>query len=58
MSWDRKNPLKTLWNPESDELFPPKSFGIGWTLNIHAVLRKAGVLKSATGSKSKNSKDS
>ena len=47
MSWDRKNMFKKLWNAESDELFPPKSFGIGWTVNFHALLRAAGVIKKA-----------
>ncbi len=45
MNWDRKNILKTLWNADDDRLFPPKSFGIGWTMNFHAVLRAAGILK-------------
>lgn len=33
MQWDLKNWHKDLWNPESDELFPPKRFGIGWSIN-------------------------
>ena len=57
MTWDRKNPFKNLWNADSDELFPPKSFGIGWTVNFHAVLRKAGVLDSSTPNEIKKSKD-
>lgn len=43
--WDLKNWNKDLWNPESDELFPPKRFGVGYGLNFHALLRKMGLLK-------------
>ena len=57
MTWDRKHPFKNLWNAENDELFPPKSFGIGWTINFHAVARKAGIIKTASENKTKNSKD-
>lgn len=45
VNWDRKNIFKNLWNPKSDELFPPKSFGIGWTINFHALLRSVGLIK-------------
>ena len=45
MNWDSKNMFKNLWNKDDDRLFPPKSFGIGWTINFHAVLRKAGILE-------------
>lgn len=45
MNLDRKGILKTLWNPETDVLFPPKSFGVGWTVNFHAMLRKVGLIK-------------
>lgn len=44
-SWDRKNMFKNLWNAEIDEVFPPKTFGIGWTINFHALLRAAGIIK-------------
>ena len=23
-----------MWNPESDHLFSPRAFGVGWTLNV------------------------
>lgn len=42
MSWDKKNMFKSLWNKADDRLFPPKSFGIGWTVNFHAVCKKIG----------------
>lgn len=46
MNWDLKNWHKDLWNPESDELFPPKRFGIGYGCNFHAVLTAIGIIKS------------
>ena len=45
MRWDRKNMFKGLWDPTDDRIFPPKYFGIGWTLNFHALLRQVGVIK-------------
>jgi len=47
MNWDRKNPFKNLWNANNDEIFPPKNFGIGWTINFHTVGRKLGLLPKA-----------
>ena len=45
MCWDRKNMFKGLWDPKDDRLFPPKYFGIGWSLNFHALLRSVGLIK-------------
>lgn len=45
MRWERKNIFKNIWNTEDDQIFPPKFFGIGWDLNLHAVLKWAGMLK-------------
>jgi Family of unknown function (DUF5808) len=45
MNWDGKRPFKNLWNAEDDRLFPPKSFGIGWAINFHALLRRLGAIK-------------
>jgi len=37
--------MKDLWDPSTDEIFPPKNFiGLGWGLNIHAIAKKIGVL--------------
>ena len=44
MNWDRKNAFKNLWNKEDDRLFPPKTFGIGWTINFHAVCKRIGLV--------------
>lgn len=46
MNWDTKNIFKNMWNKENDDLFPPKAFGIGWTVNFHAVLKAMGLIKS------------
>lgn len=44
MSWDWRNAHKDIWNPGEDRVFPPKRFGIGWGVNVHALLKKARVL--------------
>ena len=46
MNWDRKNIFKTIWNKDDERLFPPKAFGIGWTINFHAVGKKFGLVSS------------
>jgi hypothetical protein len=28
----------TFWNEDSSELLVPQAFGVGWTLNFHALL--------------------
>ena len=43
--WNLKKALKAMWNSEDDRLFPPKTFGIGWTVNLHAIARKAKLIK-------------
>lgn len=39
MRWERKKMFKNLWNKDDDRIFPPKYFGIGWDLNLHALFR-------------------
>lgn len=51
MNWESDKILKTLWNKGDDRLFPPKAFGIGWTINFHAVGRKFGLIKNKTTKK-------
>ncbi len=41
-----KKIFSAMWNEDDERLFPPKVFGIGWTVNFHAVLRKAGIIDS------------
>jgi len=45
MQWDFKNAHKDIWNSEDGRVFPPKRFGIGWGLNVHALLKKTGLIK-------------
>lgn len=56
MNWESEKIFKTIWNKEDDRLFPPKAFGIGWTINFHAVGRKVGLLKTSQKIKNKDSK--
>lgn len=44
MSWDIHRPLANLWNKETDKIILPKKFGIGWTINFHALLRQLGLI--------------
>ncbi len=48
MRWDPQNMFKNLWNPHDDRIFPPKYFGMGWSLNFHALLKKNGIIKGTT----------
>jgi hypothetical protein len=32
------------WDPDNPQLMTAKGFGVGWGLNVAAVLRKAGLL--------------
>ena len=43
--WDFKRPLGNLWSKETDKIILPKSFGIGWTINLHALFRQMGWVK-------------
>lgn len=45
MNWDAKRIFENVWNPDDRRLFPPKRFGIGWDVNLHAVLRLAGLTR-------------
>ena len=31
---------RNYWNPEDDRILPPKVFGIGRDVNVHALLRR------------------
>lgn len=34
-----------LWNPDERRIIVPHAFGWGWTLNLHALLRWARVIR-------------
>ena len=42
--WQFNKILLDLWNPNDDRVLPPKHFGIGWGLNLHAILKKLDVI--------------
>jgi hypothetical protein len=35
---------QTVWNPSSDRLLAPHVYGWGYTLNVHALARRLGLL--------------
>lgn len=57
MNWESEKIFKTIWNKDDDRLFPPKAFGIGWTINFHAVGRKVGLLNVSRNVENMNSSD-
>lgn len=46
MNWDFRNALKPNWNKKDSRLFPPKTFGIGWTINFHELLKRLKFIQS------------
>ncbi len=46
MRWEPHNALKNFWNADDDRILPPKYFGIGWDINLHALLQRVGVIAS------------
>lgn len=33
-----------FWNPDDERIFTPHVFGIGWSVNLYQVVRRAGLL--------------
>lgn len=42
-SWQRIK--STYWNPESDRILVRKAYGWGYDSNLHALLRRVGLLR-------------
>lgn len=42
MRWELQNVLKNLWNEDEPRIFPPRYFGIGWDLNLYALVKRLG----------------
>ena len=42
-SWQRIK--SNMWNPNSDRISVPKAYGWGWEVNLHALLRRVGILR-------------
>jgi len=36
-----------FWNADVDSIFVPKAYGWGYDINLHALLRKIGLLRSS-----------
>jgi hypothetical protein len=36
---------KRVWNPDDPRVTVPKDFGWGWTINIHALLRRLRIVR-------------
>lgn len=43
-TWERIR--DTYWNTRSDRLFTDKPIGVGWSVNLAAILKRFGVIKS------------
>lgn len=35
---------QTFWNPQSDRIFVPHVFGVGWSVNVGGLLKRTGLL--------------
>lgn len=38
--WNPQAIFKDVWNPCEPRILPPKQFGVGWGINLYAVLKK------------------
>jgi len=36
---------KRLWNPEDKRIFTPSVFGVGWSVNVHKVATRVGLIE-------------
>ena len=36
--------LETYWNPDKSQILSPQVFGVGWTINFHAMLERLGII--------------
>ncbi|HVX30686.1 MAG TPA: DUF5808 domain-containing protein [Nitrolancea sp.] len=32
------------WNPDDERIFTPQFFGVGWSINVAQILKRAGLL--------------
>ena len=52
MAWDftglrPRRIVGRLWNAQEDRILVPKPFGVGWSVNFHALGRRLGLIRSA-----------
>ena len=43
---------ETFWNPYESRVIVPQVFGVGWTINLYALLENMGVIKTDVSEKS------
>jgi hypothetical protein len=36
--------LQRYWNPDDERIFTPQFFGVGWSINLAQILKRAGLL--------------
>jgi hypothetical protein len=53
MRWELHNLFKNLWNEDEPRIFPPRYFGIGWDLNLHALAKFLGLIVTDAKTKAK-----
>lgn len=41
---------ESYWNTQDDRILTDRVFGVGWAINMHALLRRLGWLATASGS--------
>ena len=51
MAWDfaalrPRRIVGRLWNAQEDRILEPKPFGVGWSVNFHALGRRLGLIRS------------
>jgi hypothetical protein len=49
--------MDAYWNPKSDRLFADQPFGVGWAVNVPALLRAFGRLSRSTAADEAAGKD-
>ena len=35
---------QALWNPQSARIFVPQVYGVGWSINVGGLVRRAGLI--------------
>jgi hypothetical protein len=51
MGWDIKSlypprVMRGLWDASDERILRPRTFGIGWSVNFHALGRRLGLIRS------------
>ena len=51
MGWDVKalfprRVMRRLWDASDEQILTPRTFGVGWSVNFHALGRRLGLIRS------------